>query len=249
MIILKKQRVLHLIIMGWLVFGTAPILAGPDTNPSTRNLRTPTRVLFTPPPDDQKPEQTRGAGSRHEGQCSGDTVSESSSTPTRMIPLVPSSNYGLTTAQRPIFWVYLPETSARQVVLSIREGGKTHHSQTFIPISGKSGLIGLQPNADAPPLQAGKVYQWAVVLVCQDKPSPNDPAIASWVGAVVLSKPLQKTTPLEQADWYAQQGYWYDAVTSLVEARRSQPNNQELANIWVEFLESGGMTAIATALL
>ena len=160
-----------------------------------------------------------------------------------MIPLVPPSNFGLTTAEHPSFSIYLPQTSAKQIVLSIREEGTKHHSQTFIPITGESGIISIKPSPTSTPLEVGKTYQWAVVLVCGERPSPNDPAIAAWVRRIALSEPRKETTLLEQAAWYGEQGIWYDALTSLIQVKRSQPNNQTLINIWTEFLESGGLQA------
>ncbi|GBF78626.1 hypothetical protein AsFPU1_0015 [Aphanothece sacrum FPU1] len=167
-----------------------------------------------------------------------------------MVPLAPTTNTGLTIAERPTFFVYLPETSAKQVVLSIREEGITHLSQTFFPITGESGIISFRPSSDSPPLEVGKTYQWIVVLVCGQRPSPNDPAIASWVRRVALSGQIKQGSALEQAAWYGERGIWYDALTFLVQARRSrpgaQPNNQDLTDIWIQFLESGGLKAIAT---
>jgi hypothetical protein len=160
--------------------------------------------------------------------------------------LVPTTNFGLTTAERPNFSIYLPATSATQVVLSIKEEGGTHHSQTLVPITGTSGIISLQPNPDSPPLEVGKTYQWAVVLVCGERPSPNDPAIASWVRRIAPPQPTNQGTALEQAAWYGEQSIWYDALNSLVEVRRSQPDNQDLINIWADFLSSGGLKEIST---
>ena len=160
--------------------------------------------------------------------------------------LVPPNNFGLTTAERPKLWIDLPATSARQVVLSIREEGTTHHSKTFIPITGASGIISLQPNQDSPPLEVGKTYKWSVVLICGETPSPNDPAFETWVSRVDTPEPINQGSTLEQAAWYGEQGIWYDALTSLIQARRSQPQNQDLIGIWTNILESGGLKAIAT---
>lgn len=249
---LEKQRFFNLITIGLLFLSAKPTFAQPITNPSTRPQRIITRVLFKPPPDNKKPDQTRGAGSRNDGQCRNDAtlanITNAPSTQTSMKPLVPSSDFGLTLAERPSFWIYLPETSARQVVLSIREvreEGIIHYSQTFVPITGKSGIVSLQPSPDSPPLEVGKAYQWAVVLVCGERPSPNDPAIASWVSRVALSQPSNDGSNLAQAAWYGEQGIWYDALTALVQARRSQPNNQDLIDIWTDFLKSGGLETMA----
>ncbi len=245
MTMLNNQRLLNLMTIGLLLLGTAPTIAQPTTNRSARTDRTLIKVLFKPPPKDKKPERTEGAGSRHGGQCPQDVTLSTTETPSLMA-LVPKTNTGLILAERPTFWVYLPKTSARQLVLSIREEGTTHHSQTFVPITGGSGIISLQPNHDSPPLEVGKSYQWAVVLVCGERPSPNSPVIASWVRRVALPQPQPQGKALEQAAWHASRGIWYDALEFLAQAQRAQPDNNELLRIWTEFLKSQGLGAITT---
>lgn len=241
---LNKQYLLNLTLTSLFLVPITPVIAQPTSNFSnTEPKELSANVLFRPPSEDQKPEQTRGAGSRNEGQCSQEPFSmNESNTPliqTSLIPLVPSSNWGLTTAQRPTFWINLPETSAQKIVLSIREDGRTFHSQTVISIAGKSGLISVQPSEDSPPLEIDKSYQWAVVLVCGNQPNPNDPAIASWVKRVTMTEPSNLGTSWEKLAWYGEQGIWYDALTTLMEVRQSQPNNQNIRDIWAKFLESG----------
>lgn len=247
---LNKQRLLNLMTLGLLLIGTAPTFAQSTANPSARSDRKLTRVLFKPPPDDKKPDQTAEAGSRHGVQCLQDTTSptmaDTSSSHSILMPLVPMTNFGLTITERPKLWIYLPETSARQVVLSIREEGTIHHSKTFIPITGESGIISLQPKPDSSSLEMGKTYKLSVVLVCGAKPSPNDPALDTWVRRIdQRSEPINQVSALEQASWYGEQGIWYDALNSLIQARQSQPQNQDLIDIWATFLESVGLKAIA----
>ena len=245
MTMLNNQRLLNLMTVGLLLLGTAPTIAQSTTNRSARTNRILTRVLFRPPPDDQKPDRTEGAASRHGGRCPQD-ANLTAEIPLSLMPLVPATNSGLTLAPRPTFWVYLPKTTAQQVVLSIKEKGTKHHSQTFLPIVGTSGTIALQPSENSPPLEVGKTYQWSVVLVCGERPTPNDPGVAAWVRRVALSELRDRGSALEQAAWYGEQGIWYDALNSLVQARRSQPDNQDLKGIWADFLSSGGLKAIST---
>lgn len=252
---LNNQQLLNLMTVGLLFLSTtAPTIAQSTANRSARSDRTLSRVLFSPPQDEKKPEErTEGGGSRQDTYCLQDATSGNlanfPSSQSSLILLVPPNNFGLTTAKRPKLWIDLPETSARQVVLSIREEGeegKTHHSKTFIPITGDSAIIGLQPSPDSPPLEVGKTYQWSVVLVCGEKPSPNDPAFETWVSRVDTPEPINQGSTLEQAAWYGEQGIWYDALTSLIQARRAQPHNQDLIGIWTDFLESGGLKEIAS---
>ncbi len=247
---LNNQKFINLITVGLLLIGAEPTIAQSMVNNSASIDRSITHVSFEPPSDDKKPDNTSGAGSRQDQQCPQDsapaTPADTPSDKSSLMALVPTTNYGLTLTERPTFWVYLPETSAKQVVLSIREEGINHHSQTFFPITGEPGLLGIKPLDDSPPLDVGKSYQWAVVLVCGERPGPNDPALASWVRRIAPSKPMNQETALEQAVWYGEQGIWYDALTALAQARRAQPDNKDLADIWAGFLKSAGLEAIAT---
>ena len=219
------------------------------------NRRTPQRVRFKPPLNDKQPESSLSGGSRGD-RCFQDvsmqnvsiqTPDQYVSTSSSFIPITPSSNFGQTIAEYPLLWVYLPKTSANKVVLSIKGEDQTHHSQTIIHLDGRFGLVSLQPNLDSSPLEIGKNYLWSVVLVCGDTPSPNDPGVASWVRRIAVSDQINENNALEEAYWYAEQGLWYDALSSLAQSRRSQPNNQDLIDIWAEFLESGGVEGIPTA--
>jgi hypothetical protein len=251
---LNNQQLLNLIAVGLLLVGAESALAQSTGNSSTSTNDSTTQVLFKPPPDDKKPDKTTGAGSRRDLQCPQDATSyattDASSNKPSLMALVPTTNYGWTLKERPTFWVYLPQTSAKQVVLSLKEEGIQHHSQTFLPITGAPGVIGIKPSDESPALEVGKNYQWAVVLVCGERPSPNDPAIASWVSRVASprlhnTKQYQKTG-LEQAVWYSDRGIWYDALTVLAQAKRSQPYNNTLVDMWANFLKSAGLGAIAT---
>lgn len=249
---LNNQQLVNLMTVGLLFLSTAaPTIAQSTANQSVQSDRTVRRVLFRPPQDNKKPkERTVGGGSRQDTYCRQDAtfanLANSRSSKSSLIFLVPPNNFGLTMAERPKLWIDLPATSARQVVLSIREEGTTHHSKTLIPITGDSGMIYLQPPADSPPLEVGKTYQWSVVLVCGTKPSPNNPGFETWVSRVDIPEPIEQKSVLEQAAWYGKQGIWYDALNSLIQVRRSQPDNQDLIRIWTDFLKSGGLKEIAS---
>ncbi|KAM3113945.1 DUF928 domain-containing protein [Phormidesmis sp. 146-33] len=205
-------------------------------------------IFFKPPPQEGTPGTTRGAGSRDDRRCSQDSpLSTQTTEKSSLTALVPGDHYGLTWLARPTFWVYVPQTSARQIVLSIKQGNQ-HHSQRFVSITGQPGVIGIQAAEDAPTLEVGKTYQWAIVLVCGDRPSPNDPVVSAWVRREQPTKQLSLQTTLQQAAQYGKQGIWYDALTTLAEAKRSQPNNADLDKTWASFLTQPtvGLEAIAT---
>lgn len=251
---LNKKYLFHLITVGLLLIKAEPIIAQSTSDSSTNIDDLNTQIYFKPPPDDRKPDKTSGAGSRQNGQCPQDstlaTTADTLLNKPSLMALVPTTNYGLTLAEYPTFLVYVPKTSAKQVVLSIREEGTQHHSQTLLPITEIPGVISIKPSDNSPPLKVGKNYQWALVLVCGERPGPNDPAIASWVKRVALLQPqssqLTLKSALEQAKRYGEQGIWYDAVAALAQARQSQLDNNATTSIWADFLKSAGLGAIAT---
>ncbi len=207
-------------------------------------------ILFQPPPEEEQPESTEGAASRQNQQCDRDLVhsqqKEYTPHPLNLTAIVPDSNYGLTVAERPDFWVYLPKTSAKQAILSIREEGKIPHWQQSIPLTGEAGIMGITLSKDAPTLEVGKSYQWALVLVCGDKPNPNDPVVAAWIKRVsespAMSYQLPSKTKLEQAAWYAKEGIWYDALSILIEEKKSSLDHHN--DNWAKYLRSGGLDRI-----
>ena len=148
-------------------------------------------------------------------------------------------------AERPTFWAYLPQTSAKQVVLSVQKEDASYHVQWIFPAPEASGIFSFQPPADAPPLKVGETYLWAVVLVCGERPNPNDPAIAAWVKRVSPSQLLSSGTPLDQVSRNAEQGLWYDMVTALAQERKSQPSDPVLTQTWADVLKSQGLEPIS----
>ena len=209
-----------------------------------------TAVLFQPPPKEEQPESTVGAASRQNGQCFQDFLAaqkqESTGDSHTMTAIVPDGNYGLTVTDHPTFWVYLPQTSAQQVILTIKEEGIKPHWQQSVSLTGEVGIIGIPLSDDAPALEIGKNYQWAVILVCGNRPNPNDPVVASWIKHVdesQVNSQLPAKTMLEKAAVYAQKGIWYDTLNILVEEKKSSVDNWH--DIWVKYLQSGGLDAIA----
>ena len=202
-------------------------------------------ILFQPPPEDEQPEKTEGAASRQTNRCTADsqlsqpTVSQG----LKLTAIAPQGNYGLTTSERPDLWVYLPETSAKQAILSIRKEGKTTHWQQSVELKPETGITSIKLAENAPALEIGSNYQWAVILVCGDRPNPNDPVVTSWIKRVAETnnQPLSGSE-LEQISAYARQGIWYDALNLLISSKASQDN---WSHLWSEYLESAGLNTVA----
>ena len=154
---LKKNNWLNLILLGVLLV-VAKAAITDKVNPS---------VTFKPPSDNPKPEKTALGGRRtNNKQCIQDT--ENDTAQAGLTALVPIGARGSTTLAHPTFWVYLPETTASQIVLSVMEENKggpiKNYSQASFPIPPKPGLVSLKLPDESPSLELGKTYKWAVIL-------------------------------------------------------------------------------------
>ncbi|MEG3438793.1 DUF928 domain-containing protein [Pannus brasiliensis CCIBt3594] len=219
--------------------GAAPIVAD---NPR-KTARSSPRILFQPPSTSRVPPNTRGAGSRQGGQCALDTDHPELSS---LAVLVPPGASGLTVAERPALWVYVPPDSSREILLDVSETDGTNHSKTLIPLAGRSGIIRVEPPADSPALEVGKTYEWAVVLICGKRPSPNDPVVTGLVTRTAENLAPAHLTNSEKAAWYSERGIWYDALESVILAWQENPDRQDFRATWTEFLRSAGLESMAT---
>lgn len=202
-------------------------------------------VTFEPPGSGQ-PDDSVGGASRDGGQCPQDRLAANSP----LTPLMPTTNYGLTTAEHPTFFVYVPQTSAQKIFFSLKDETKTYHYQTILPMIGKQGIVGFKLPADAPALENGKSYQWSFAIMCGNALRPDSPMVQGWVRRTelkpALSSQLQQANSLQRAISYGKEGIWYDTLTSLAEAQRSQPQDPKILSSWEQLLKSVGLDAIAT---
>jgi hypothetical protein len=228
---LKKISWFNFIALAFLL--VAPQNAIADiTNP---------QITFKPTAEDRKPKKTALGGRRtNDKKCLQDT--EPNSSQTGLTALVPLNGTGSTTSTHPTFWIYLPETTATKILLSVMEespnGAIKHHGQTVFQIPPQSGLISLKLPDQSSPLEIGKNYKWAVILVCGKNLHPNDPVIEARINRIQASIPNQPENPIKKAIWFGQQGIWYDFLESFAQAKQANPNDQAVKTDWQNMLKS-----------
>lgn len=218
-----------------------------DTETDTK---TETTILFQPPREESKPEKTEGAASRNNRVCSQDIATQNlvsqSQRQSSLTAIVPHSNYGLTVAERPTFWVSLPTTSAKKVILTLKEKGRNPHWQQLANLNEKAGIVGIKLANEAPALEVDKEYQWTVILVCGNKPHPNDPVVTAKIKRVeiqvVRDSSFDNYTALERANVYAIEGIWHDTLDILIAEKSSLT---DWNNLWVNYLQSAGLAELS----
>lgn len=188
------------------------------------------------PPNLGAPRTTAGGGGRW------DTNSPSCIPGQKSRALVPFNKVGLTTEDRPTFFLYLSKTEAQLAEFMLQDMTKKSVYHATIPISGQPGIVSFQLPTDAPPLATNKDYQWYFKIICQPSDRSKDEFVAARIKRVEPDPTLLsrlKTSPLRQhPNIYAQAGIWQDTLATLNELRRTYPNDRTVIDEWQRLLKS-----------
>ncbi|MCA1991802.1 MAG: DUF928 domain-containing protein [Coleofasciculus sp. S288] len=201
---------------------------------------------FQPPSDVGVPSRREGAASR--GNC------WTGSTP--LTALVPTNSFGVTTEDYPTLFFYLPapqfEASPPVAEFVLMDEKEQHIYAATFNTTGKPGIISISiPSlAGLPPLEVGKDYQWIFSLNCSSQIS-NEVVFVSGqlrrvpINTILFSKLRQASSLQERADLYAEAEIWHNALMTLAELRRSNPNDPSMVADWEKLLKSVTLDAIA----
>lgn len=190
----------------------------------------------TKEPGEGEPEQTVGAGSRNAQECTDPENNQP------LTLLVPPNKVALTVAERPIFLVYFPKTVAKQAELSLRdEQGKGIYQATF-NLSDTPGILNIQLPETAPALEIGQKYQWSIAMICYPDDRLRDQVVDAWIQRTELpaslNQQLEAASIPEKVSLYAQNGIWYDTISTLAEFASQPDNSTVAANAWQQLLTS-----------
>jgi hypothetical protein len=174
--------------------------------------------------------------------------------PTALVPMTTTQSngqagrlaWGKTTEKHPTLWFYFPYGSDAiySIRLSLRDrAGRPITPDAFVTSPKMPGIVSIVVPSTAPPLKNGWYQAKLFVTVwCKSGQQSEMPSVNVWVVHEELSNSLkdglsQAKTPFEKASFYAQQGYWFDAISNLAELRRKNQNSED----WNSLLESAGL--------
>ncbi|ARV59794.1 hypothetical protein BZZ01_15185 [Nostocales cyanobacterium HT-58-2] len=221
-------------------------------------------VAFTPPP----PPPDRGAAGDRGGAASrGCGVGNQS-----VVALIPiyeqtlkqgeteavsvTKVWGLTTQEHPTFWFFVPyKKSTIHSIEFVLKDESSKPSQTLyrtpVTIPEVPGIISIRLSATTPPLQVDKMYHWflKMKLICNPQQPAEGESVEGWVQRVnpnpKLADSLKQATSQQRVGLYAENGIWYDALTSLAQLRLAKPQDPTLAEEWMNLLKSVNLEHLA----
>lgn len=185
---------------------------------------------FWPTDDDKAPDRTVSGASR--GSCSSEEITA----------LLPGSQYGLTSKSHPEVLFATSTDMPRQALFSI-QSADDYYYETYIEIPETPGIISVSLPNDAPPLVANELYQWSLILMCNDRLRPDSPSLQGWIetqSTDVITAQLN----LEQAVEYREARLWYDMIALLADLRIQSPENTAVHEAWQSILETTDLAAV-----
>ena len=201
---------------------------------------------FVPPRGIGAPPDTVGAGSRS-APCPGDP-----NTGKFLTPLIPSlnstDNWGVTVEANPQIFVYIPQTVARSAEFVIQNQDGDDVYRTTMNISGEAGIISLNIPKEAASLKVDENYSWYFTVFCNPRNRKSSISVAGGIRRIALASSLdtqlKQATDRDRPKIYAQNGIWYEAISSLAALIRQKPNDSAIVDEWKNLLQSAGLEKI-----
>lgn len=189
------------------------------------------------PPRRGIPTRREGAGTRSPGErCMVGQLP--------LMGLTPSDNFSLTTAQKPVFFWFVPGTNAATAEFRLLDRTDQVLYAATVKIAGTPGVVSVPlPPPLANQMTVGKDYVWQLSLQCSTTDPSKNPFVEGLVQRTEPNASLRQalataTTPRDKATVYAEAGIWQEAIATLAAQRCRQPNDATLRTSWQTLLRS-----------
>ncbi len=163
--------------------------------------------------------------------------------------------WGYTSRDRPTFWVYVPYANRQIPAKFTLEEEATGNLlyETAVTLPTQAGILGIPLPATAPALKSGSRYRWYFTVSCKAGGATAAASDNLNVEAVVvrdalppaIARQLTADPALPNAIAYAQNGFWYDALTTLAQLRQQNPQDATLTTAWKDLLAGIATTPAA----
>lgn len=248
---LPSLRALRLPLLA-LVLGILCLISG---YPPRSHGQTPTAqpqaqqadFAFPPPPQGSGAPRGRRQGGASRGSC------QQYERFTALVPRVEEFVWGVTTADHPVLWFHIPESlaEARSAEFVVQDQENAYLYRTELdPTDLTPGVVSIAIPPQAPALQIGEIYQWTFSIYCDPDQPSSLVYLQGGIQRIALDADLQArlsaASPLEQSRLYASAGIWHEALTTLGQQRRQQPERADLMGIWRDLLEQTDLGELAS---
>ncbi|NJN75842.1 MAG: DUF928 domain-containing protein [Synechococcaceae cyanobacterium RL_1_2] len=188
-----------------------------------------------------------GSSGRRRSSADGRGKSKTSNCDAELIGLLPYAIEGLAMVEHPEFMVYVSQEGSEGEIAQIN---LTYYDREQQPITifekslqdfPRDQVFGI-PVPPEVVLLPDRLYRWEFALAC-DRDRSLKGAISTRAQEFrVQDLPSgEMVTPVDQAKFYMEQGWWYDAIKVLHNILVEEPTHQEGLTLWTELLTTEGL--------
>ena len=163
--------------------------------------------------------------------------------------------WGMTTEAYPTFLFYVPVAmnakTPMQFTLLDNDGNKVY-SRSIAPLLTPAGIIHITIPKTSSGLQVKQSYRWGLSIDCDSLNRKETVSLRGMIHRTTVTTELQQQLeslkePSDRAIFYAKQGIWFDALTTL--ARQSSPwetPDPKVVEAWSKLLSQGNLSDLET---
>jgi hypothetical protein len=161
--------------------------------------------------------------------------------------------WGLTANKYPTLWFYIPysQDSISRIDFILSDGdnpaNRTVYQNSIQPTT-QPGIINFSLPQTSAPLAIDKLYQWELKLTMK-RQLDKEISVKGWIQRAGLNSDLsdliKQAIPERQAALYAENGFWYDALSTFAELRRDRPQDLAIIQDWRNILQSVDLGKLA----
>jgi hypothetical protein len=174
----------------------------------------------------------------------------------RFVGLVPPTNIGLTSTERPTFFVTLASTTDNNGQPLQSDSTSTIPVELAIVDEDEDELVAIAEFSSPAMngtmaftlpetvrgLDIDNTYHWYVSLICNREDRISDIWADGWVKRIELTPALRQTianaSELEKLAVYAREGFWYETLAILAQQLEAEPDNPSVQKAWERVLTS-----------
>ncbi|MEM8828438.1 MAG: DUF928 domain-containing protein [Cyanobacteria bacterium P01_G01_bin.19] len=193
------------------------------------------------------PTHRRDGGSRSANSCISSNDSKN------LVALIPETTVGMNASTSPKLFFYVPKVQKQKTLeFVLRNEQDELIYEAFLTTEGEGIMsvdIPADVNADQADLDAN--YHWYLSMICNSQQRSRDIVVEGWMRQsninTVRQKQLNNADLITQAEIYQQDGYWFDALSTLALAgdRQSEIEEPIVKAKWFDLLESVGLEELA----
>ncbi|MGI0492556.1 DUF928 domain-containing protein [Alkalinema pantanalense CENA528] len=200
---------------------------------------------YIPPKRRGMPKRTQGGGSRG---CQIFATGREDCT-LSLTALVPTDHIGLTASARPVLNWYASHASDQPIQIALVEPGVSKPIWVAQLPKLNAGLNQVHIPDHVAELKPGHLYRWTVFMVNPSDHSVSNIVTRGWIERVELAPAQSKQlmairSPMERANFLAEAGLWYDALTEYIQSLHTTPHDQQPLNSLFSLFNQVGLSQV-----